>query len=301
LRRRPLLSDQYAGPDYRKTRSAFPSEVSMSESTAPPTPSPVDAEEQLNALADVFGEYFAEDFQDPVVFRRYCFQSPAAKQFYKRNFPLVSRTLFLESVYRRRPLYNQDILDEFVTKVAKRLSDIQLLISTQSGRLKKLCDSNGQLTDAAFVHPYQVLVPIIAAHASTYVRCLLRLDELYQLSGSATLNGVIDGNQRKAVEQICRKAIRAFSTMLRYEIITLRKESARMRSASKTTDVEVEHAEDAQEQALQVVEDPVQGDDQPGVTSTEARQAEEPSDGVSAPTRASGRGLVSKLVGAESE
>jgi hypothetical protein len=28
LQRRPILSDQYAGPDYRKARSAFPTEVS---------------------------------------------------------------------------------------------------------------------------------------------------------------------------------------------------------------------------------------------------------------------------------
>lgn len=193
----------------------------MNDFTAPPVALPVDADEQLSAMAEVFGEHYAQDFQDAVVFRRHSFQSPAAKQFYKRNFPLVSRTLFLESVYRRRPLYNQAILDTFVTMVSKRLADIQQLISTQSVRLKKLCDSNGQLTDAAFVHPYEVLVPIIAAHANSYVRCLLKLDELYQLSASATLNGVIDGNQRKAVEQICRKAIRAFSTMLRYEIITL--------------------------------------------------------------------------------
>jgi hypothetical protein len=259
----------------------------MSESTAPPPPSALDAEEQLNALAEVFGEYFAEDFQDPVVFRRHCFQSPAAKQFYKRNFPLVSRTLFLESVYRRRPLYNQEILDDFVTKVSKRLADIQAVISTQSLRLKKLCDSNGQLTDAAFVHPHEVLVPIIAAHANTYVRCLMKLDELYQLSGSATLNGVIDGNQRKAVEQICRKAIRAFSTMLRYEIITLRKESARMRTASATLDVEVEHAEGSQEQALQLVEDPAQAEDQPEAPSTEAKLAEESPDRVPASPRPS--------------
>ncbi len=227
----------------------------MIESIAPPTPSPVAAEEQLNALAEVFGQYYAQDFQDPVVFRRFCFHSPAAKQFYKRNFPLVSRTLFLESVYRRRPLYNQDILDDFVTKVSKRLADTQALISTQSARLKQLCDSNGQLTDAAFVHPYEVLVPIIAAHANTYVRCLLKLDELYQLSGSATLNGVIDGSQRKSVEQVCRKAIRAFSTMLRYEIITLRKESARMRLALASPDGEIERAEGAQEQAIRVVDE----------------------------------------------
>jgi hypothetical protein len=233
----------------------------MSESVAPPIPSSVGAEEQLNALAEVFGQHYAQDFQDAVVFRSYCFQSPAAKQFYKRNFPLVSRTLFLESVYRRRPLYNQEILDTFVVIVSKRLADIQQLISTQSLRLKKLCDSNGQLTDAAFVHPQPVLVPIIAAHANSYVRCLLRLDELYQLSASATLNGVIDGNQRKAVEQICRKAIRAFSTMLRYEIITLRKESARMRLAMTVPDAEVDRAEDAQKQAIEAEEELVPGEE----------------------------------------
>lgn len=255
----------------------------MNEFTAPPTVPPVDAEEQLEALTEVFGEHYAHDFQDAVVFRRYCFQSPAAKQFYKRNFPLVSRTLFLESVYRRRPLYNQDVLDTFVTMVSKRLADVQQLISTQSVRLKELCESNGQLTDAAFVHPHQVLVPIIAAHANSYVRCLLKLDELYQLSASATLNGVIDGNQRKAVEQICRKAIRAFSTMLRYEIITLRKESARMRLALTAPDSEVERAESAQEQALQTIEEAVQGDEIAEPKSFGLRSSEE-SGYVSAPT-----------------
>jgi hypothetical protein len=154
--------------------------------------------------------------------------------------------------------------------VSKRLADIQQLISTQSVRLRKLCDSNGQLTDAAFVHPQPVMVPIIAAHANSYVRCLLKLDELYQLSASATLNGVIDGNQRKAVEQICRKAIRAFSTMLRYEIITLRKESARMRLAMSTPDIEVDHAEDAQEQAIAAVEDLAPDEDLASVAPVES-------------------------------
>ena len=93
----------------------------MSEATMLPLPSSFGADEQLSALAEVFGQHYAQDFQDAVVFRSYCFQSPAAKQFYKRNFPLVSRTLFLESVYRRRPLYNQEVLDTFVGMVSKRL------------------------------------------------------------------------------------------------------------------------------------------------------------------------------------
>jgi hypothetical protein len=210
----------------------------------------VTREDQLRALAQVFGQEYADDFQDPVVFRQYEFFSPAVKQFYKREFPLISRTLFVESVYRRRPTYNQEVLDAFSAMAAKKLADILHMITTQCDRLEKLCKSNGQPTDAAYLHPQPTLVPVIAAHANSYIRCLAKLDELYQLTGSATLNGVIDGNQRKAFELLCRKAVRAFSAMLRNEIIKLRKESYRMKAATGVVDTEVDKAEGAQEAAI---------------------------------------------------
>jgi hypothetical protein len=223
-------------------------------SELPPPISPAIAfspEDRIRTLAEVFGEDWANDFQDPVVFRSYCFYSPAAKQFYKREFPLVSRTLFAESVYRRRPLYDQALLDSFIVAAAKKLSDVQAMIGVQCLRLVKLCESNGQLTDASFLHPQQLLVPIIAAHATSYLRCLQRLDELYHLSGSATLNGVIDGNQRKTVELLCRKAVRSFSAMLRNEIVKLRKESLRMRTVAGLSDLELDQVEGAQAQAIE--------------------------------------------------
>lgn len=217
-------------------------------------------EDQIKALAAVFGAEYAEEFQDPVVFKWYVFESPAVKQFYKREFPLISRTLFVESVYRRRPTYDQLVLDSFAALSAKKLGDILQMITTQCERLVKLCKTNGQMTDAAYLHPQTTLVPIIASHANTYIRCLVKLDELYRLSGSATLNGVIDGNQRKAVELLCRKAVRAFSAMLRNEIIKLRRESYRMRTAAGVEDQELERAEGSQEKAMQAFDQAVENE-----------------------------------------
>jgi hypothetical protein len=234
----------------------------MSDLVPPAPPAPAASTDRLRALAEVFGDAWAADFQDPVVFRTYSFYSPAAKQFYKRDFPLISRTLFAESVYRRRPAYNQAILDSFIIAVAKKLSDVQTSIGVQCERLVKICESNGQMTDAAFLHPQQLLVPIIAAHAISYLRCLQKLDELYQLSGSATLNGVIDGNQRKTVELLCRKGVRSFSAMLRNEIIKLRKESLRMRASAGAPDAELELVEGAQESAIATFDQAVDVEDQ---------------------------------------
>lgn len=204
-------------------------------------------EEQMAALAEVFGEKYAEGFRDPVVFMECTFLSPTVKQFYAREFPLVSRTLFVELVYRRRPDYNQTVLDDFAAMSARKLSDILKLLSTQCERLRAICASNGVMTDAAYMHPDRRVVPIIAGHAKTYIATLQRLDEAYQLTGSANLNGVIDGGTRMKMELLCRRAVRAFGAMLRHEIVKLRKESERMRSAAQgVEDQELDHAEAAQ-------------------------------------------------------
>ena len=174
----------------------------MNDLPIPLYPPVVNREDQLKALAQVFGDEYANDFNDPVIFRVHTFESPAVKQFYKREFPLISRTLFVESVYRRRPMYNQDLLDSFAATAAKKLGDILQMLTTQCQRLEKICKTNGQTPDAVYLHAQLTTVPIIASHANTYIKCLLKLDQLYQLSGSATLNGVIDGNQRKQIDQL---------------------------------------------------------------------------------------------------
>lgn len=232
----------------------------MNDAVHPGGTPTTDLEDKRAALSEVFGEEYAKGFDDPVIFVRRTFMSPAVKQFFKREFPMISRTLFTESVYRRRPLFNQTVLDEFSALVEKKISDILTLLTTQVARLQKFCESNGAMVDADYMNPRTVLIPIIAGHAKNYIAVLEKLDIAYQYAGAATLNGVIDGNQRKQIELLCRKAVRAFSAMLRNEIIRLRKESQRMRAAMNTPDPEVALAEDAHDQSVEAFDKAVSDD-----------------------------------------
>ena len=207
-------------------------------------------EQQIEALAEVFGPEYAARFQDPVIFMPVTFRSPTVKQFYKRDFNLISRTLFLESVYRRIPQYNQQILDDFSSMSARKLADVQTLLTKQHSRLAKLCKDNGVSLNASYLHPETRVAPVIAGHAKTYIQTLMKLDEVHLLAGTALLNGVIDGGIRREFELICRKAVRTFAVMLRYEIRKLWKESARMRAQMAQPDAELDKAEASHTQAV---------------------------------------------------
>lgn len=209
-------------------------------------------EEMTAALAEVFGQEYADDFRDPVVFTRRTFASPAVQGFYRRDFPLISRSLFVESVYRRRYAYNQAVLDDFAAFTSKKLEDVLRLLTTYGERMRQICKSNKAEMDAVYMQPMTKVVPIIAGGAKVYISVLEKLDIAYQLTGSANLNGVIDGNQRKSTELLCRKAVRAFAAMLRTEMIKLRRESQRMRaSLTEVEDHEVTRAEGAHDRAAQ--------------------------------------------------
>lgn len=213
---------------------------------------PITAAEQHAAMSETFGKEYAERFSDPVVFLRRRLNSPAAIQFYKREFPLVSRTLHLESVYRRRREFSQDVLDAFAALSAKKLEDILRMLQLNAERLQKLCKTNASGETAVYLHPEYKVVPIIAAGSRSYMTGLDRLDEVYTLTGQATLNGLIDGNQRKSAELLCRKAVRAYSAMVRTESIKLRKEVQRLSAAnSAAPDPEMTHAEQALDSAVQ--------------------------------------------------
>jgi hypothetical protein len=231
---------------------------------APLAPAPsFTHDEMMAALAEVFGQDYADDFRDPVVFARRQFASPSVQGFYRRDFPLVSRTLFVENVYRRRPGFNQAVLDDFAALTSKKLEDVHRLLTTYCERMRKICQSNSADMDATYMHPINKVVPIIAGGAKVYIGILEKLDVVYQLTGSANLNGVIDGNQRKATEMLSRKAVRAFASMLRVEMFKLRKESQRMRAAAAgVDDKEVLQAEGAHDQAAQVFDEGVNQESQ---------------------------------------
>ncbi len=208
----------------------------MSETVTPTPAAQTDMSAKMAALTQVFTDKFANGFDDPVVFVTRTFWTPAVKQFYKRDFPLISRTLFLESVYRRRPNYNQEVLDGFTAMVGKKIGDVLTYLGTSNGRLQGIIEthrkSHGSFEEADYMRPRETLIPVISSHANSYLVILQQLDVLYRATGSAMLNGAIDGNQRKNFELQARQVVRAITSMIRNESIKLHKESQRMRAAA---------------------------------------------------------------------
>lgn len=199
---------------------------------------------RIASLAEVFGSEFARDFRDPVRFVTETLRSPAPLSFYRRDFKLLSRYLFLESVYRRRPDFNQELLDNYARMTGEKLAAVQLLLTKRIEQTAALFRNNGITPDAVYLQAQRLTIPIIAAHAYSFISLLIKLDEYYQLTGSASLYGILDGSQRSKAELEGRKAIRSFTALVRNEHIKLRKESLRMRAArGDLVEDDVIHAE----------------------------------------------------------
>lgn len=205
------------------------------------------------AFISVFGKEYLAGFSDPVLFREAKLFSPAVQQDFKRNFALISRTLFGEYTYRRRPAYDQRVLDSFSTLVTAKLAAISELLNKRTVTITTLCAQNGAQLDAAYMSCQTKLVPIIHGQAFQYLRTLLLLDRLLQASGSAALHGVISSEQRREAEMLCRKALYAFGAMIRNESIKLRKEAQRVLNDQRSkgqVDPEMQEAESMQGEAI---------------------------------------------------
>lgn len=228
--------------------------------------SPAASDERVRALVEIFGEKWVSGFNDPVVFRSCSLSSKAAMQFYTREFAEMSRLLFADTMYRRRAGFDQAVVDTFMAAATKKLAEVQALIAVQCERLIKLCASNGQPTDAAYVHQQQMLVPIISPHAASYLRCLLKLEELHRISVSAMLNGVIDGEQCRVAEHHGHNAIRSLSGVLRNEYGKVRREAERVRAEAAVTGRGMDRVEERELQVangLERVFQEVQGESGP--------------------------------------
>lgn len=202
------------------------------------------------AFAAVFGTKYLDGFQDPVIFRDVTFYSPAVQQSFKRDFALISRTLYGEYIYRRRPAYNQEILDTFSNLCATKLAAIKELLNRNFARIHNACRTQGHDVDASYLQSVHRTVPIIHAHALQYLQCLNSLDLLLQATGSATLNGVITADQRRDAELQGRRAINAFSSMVRAESGKLRKEARRVLEQIAPNDTELQQAESSHSAAI---------------------------------------------------
>jgi len=247
--------------------------------------------ERKQAFSTVFGRDYLDGFSDPIIFKQGTFYSPAVQQSYKRNFAMISRTLYSEYIYRRRPNYNQAVLDAFSTLAASKLAAINELLTRSGAQLQKLCRDNGVEADASYFHCAHKQVPIIHAFSMQYLQCLTLLDRVLQLSGSAALYGVVSSEQRREVELRCRRAINAFSTMVRMESSKLRREAQRV-LASSAGDELIEAADKQHGQVLAEFDKqaPEAGDDTAGQSvedlAISARAIDNKSASSSAPVEA---------------
>ena len=215
---------------------------------APTTPADGDQDQipqdpRIKAMVDVFGQEFYSRFNDPVLFMALDLHTPVAQGMLRRDFALLSRSLLLDSVYRRRIGFNVEILDKFEAALRDKLAQVRSFFTTKNEQMMKIFSTQGMKPESAYMKvQHHSHIPIIATHARSFVGMLKELDDYYQLTGCATLYGLLDASQRRTAELQARKAVRAFLAVVRQEAIKLRKESLRLRMSEGGAEVSQEVA-----------------------------------------------------------
>lgn len=188
------------------------------------------AAERQRALHYVFGDTYANNLQTPVVFLdgQYL-ESPPSIRFYKKDFAYLSKQLYLEYQYRSWAAFNQEVLARYNEVITKKLTNINILMENNINRLEKLlAQNNVTLESTLYPNPLKITVPVIATHARSYFMLLCSLDRVNLLAGTANLLGVIDSTQRASAEFLCKKAVRAFRSILQAEVIKIYREAQRV-------------------------------------------------------------------------
>ena len=83
---------------------------------------------RLDAFEKVFGVAYMERFTDPIHFTNGVFLNYRIHKFYENNFAFMSRNLFSEYVYLRRPKYNREILAKYHDLMARKLASLETLL-----------------------------------------------------------------------------------------------------------------------------------------------------------------------------
>lgn len=185
---------------------------------------------QRQAIITLFGAHFAQTFMGPIAFIEDAkLSSPTAINFYRRDFPFISRVLNYEYQYRSWNGFDQELLNRYSDLITKKLDSITLLLTNWAERFGKLLEANGVKLEGA-VYPNAILttVPITSGHARAYINVLRELDRVNLVAGTANLYGVITSTQRADAEFMCKKAVRAFAAALRNEVNRLYKEAGRL-------------------------------------------------------------------------
>jgi hypothetical protein len=182
------------------------------------------------SLIKVFGERFAETFSSPVLFiDDQVLRSPVATRFFHKDFAYLSKQLYLEYQYRSWKGYNQELLTRYAELVGKKLENIKILMTNNVSRMRNLLSQQGySLETTLWTKSIDIDVPVIAAQARTYWEMLLLLEQVYVLTATANYFGVFSSSQREIAETQCKRAIRAFRSVLQTEVVKLYREADRL-------------------------------------------------------------------------
>ena len=163
-------------------------------------------------------------------------------KFYENNFAFMSRNLFSEYVYLRRPKYNREILKRYHDLMGRKLVALDTLIKKYNSQLDHVMSINKvNDDDIGYLRPYPELVPIIHAQSRLYFDMLKSADILFTKTSAAVLQGVIDSEFKREIENKTILAMRALGNTVRSEAITLRKEAQRVRKAMQDEGVADDH------------------------------------------------------------
>lgn len=198
--------------------------------TRPSTADPQTLTRHQKALESIFGNKFVHTFASPyLVLEDQSIACPVAVRFFKKDFPYLSRQLYLEYQYRSWRGFNAELLQRYADVTSTKLANIKILMTNNINRLRKLLETQGHKAEfSLWPSVHKCDVPIIATLARTYMEILAMLDQVYTLAGTANLMGVIDSAQRAEVEFVSKKAVRAFRSILQTEVVKLYREAQRL-------------------------------------------------------------------------
>lgn len=185
---------------------------------------------RVEAFNKVFGGDYSARFTDPIHFVRGEFLNYRIHQFYKHNFAFISRNMFTEYVYLRRPKYDRAILTRYHDLMAKKLDLLNSLVKRFTGQVDHVLNvNNASDEEIGFLKPNEELVPVIHAQARQYLDLLLETDRLFVKTAAAVLQGQLNSDEKLDIEKKTILAFRSLGNMVRSESVTLRKEAQRVR------------------------------------------------------------------------
>jgi len=259
----------------------------------------------VKALEAIFGEHFVATFQSPYVVREGAVIScPVAQRFFRKDFSYLSKQLYIEYQYRSWRGFPQEYLDRYANIVATKITQIETHMKNWVNRCQKLLDQNGKSGEALSLWPTSMTVdvPIIAAQAGRYIDLLLLMERVYALAATCNLYGLLDSQQRAEMERTCKRALRAFRSVLQNEVGRLYREAQRIQSEQRARGEEnpqMAALVEAQGQSISEFERQAKEDErQDGPDGAmDAQSASEVLDAVGALAAAAGNGATTRKRG----